>query len=128
MKIIDFMKKNSDKTFLFLLYEGITVGDDIKLVPNEEISYFFEGYDAFVNFKSDNKVLYRRVYKPMLNCEIGTEVEPYYLNDSSILFCSMRHEDQCYWARKAFFETCPRMLEYLNARAQECTCDAQKVG
>lgn len=128
MKIIDFMKKNSDKSFMFVMSEGVRVGHDIAVNADVENSYFFEGYDAFVNFKLDNRGKYREVYKPLLNCEIGKDVEPYYLDDSCIVFCHLYLENQSYWAKKEYFEANPHFVEYLKARAQECTCAAQKVG
>ncbi len=122
MKIIDFMKKNKDKTFMFILYEGIVEDDgSITLHSNEDCSYYFEGYDAFVNFKSDNREMYKQVYKPLLKTKIGKPVKPYYLDNSSVVFAHMYLDGECYWANESYFEDNRLLREYLKEIVQECT-------
>lgn len=129
MRIIDFMKKNKDKTFVFVLYDGIIKDDgSITLEPNIDDSYCFRGYNAFVNFKSDNRAQYRRAYKPLLKSKIDKDVEPYYLDDSSVVFANLYSEGEHYWAKKSYFEEYRSMTEHLKEFVQGCTDVTKKVG
>ena len=128
MKIIDFMKKNKDKTFMFVLYEGITEDDgSITMRANIDDSYRFRGYDAFVNFTSDNREQYRRAYKPLLKSKIGKDVEPYYLDDASVVFAHMYLDGESCWANNSYFEDNRLLLGYLKEFAQGYTDAVGKV-
>lgn len=132
MKLIDYMKKNKDMTFMFLYYVGSFEGYNgyTRLIQDVNSSRCFRGYDGFVSFKSKCRALYYRVYEPLLEIEIGEDVEPYYVDDSNVVFVFLRLNDGCirWGGGKHFFEENPILMVPVKEFMREFNCAAQKEG